>query len=86
MTQERRFSPVDLFSGAGGMRFCFHRHHGFRLIAAADGEEGEPGSGARRPPLRGHDAWSRDMADAGSRNNRSLRRTRTVRMRNGSRR
>jgi DNA (cytosine-5)-methyltransferase 1 len=38
-------SVVDLFSGAGGMSFGFHRHPGFRLVAAADAEMGKPSSG-----------------------------------------
>jgi DNA (cytosine-5)-methyltransferase 1 len=39
------FNVVDLFSGAGGMSFGFHRHPGFRIIAAADAEKGKPSSG-----------------------------------------
>lgn len=39
------FSVVDLFSGAGGMSFGFHRHPAFSLIAAADVEQGKPSSG-----------------------------------------
>jgi DNA (cytosine-5)-methyltransferase 1 len=39
------FTLVDLFSGAGGMSFGFHRHPSFRVIAAADAELGKPSSG-----------------------------------------
>lgn len=39
------FSVVDLFSGAGGMSYGFHRHPDFRLIAAADAEIGKPSMG-----------------------------------------
>jgi DNA (cytosine-5)-methyltransferase 1 len=41
----KKFTVVDLFSGAGGMSFGFHRHPSFRLIAAADAEMGKPSSG-----------------------------------------
>ncbi len=40
------FTVVDLFSGAGGMSLGFHRHPGFRLVAAADAEIGKPSGGA----------------------------------------
>src|SRR5215472_3497215 len=33
---------VDLFSGAGGMSCGFQRHHGFRVVAAADAQIGKP--------------------------------------------
>lgn len=36
---------VDLFSGAGGMSFGFHRHPAFRIAAAADAEIGKPSAG-----------------------------------------
>ncbi|UHD17663.1 DNA cytosine methyltransferase [Thiocapsa bogorovii] len=39
------FTLVDLFSGAGGMSFGFHRHPVFQVIAAADAEVGKPSSG-----------------------------------------
>lgn len=41
----RRFSVIDLFSGAGGMSYGFHKHPAFRLIAAVDAELGKPSSG-----------------------------------------
>ncbi len=42
------FGVVDLFSGAGGMSYGFHKHELFRVLAAADLEIGKPsvGSGA----------------------------------------
>jgi len=42
----RLFRVVDLFSGAGGMSFGFHRHPAFRVVGAADAEMGKPSSGA----------------------------------------
>ncbi|MBI3944958.1 MAG: DNA cytosine methyltransferase [Armatimonadetes bacterium] len=42
---DSRFTVADLFSGAGGMSCGFHRHPGFRIIAAADAELGKPSSG-----------------------------------------
>lgn len=43
---EAPFGVVDLFSGAGGMSYGFHRHPAFSLIAAADAEVGKPSMGA----------------------------------------
>ncbi len=43
----RRFTVVDLFSGAGGMSLGFHRHPAFAVVAAADAEKGKPSSGER---------------------------------------
>jgi DNA (cytosine-5)-methyltransferase 1 len=40
-----KYSVVDLFSGAGGMSFGFHKHPAFKVIAAADAEYGKPSSG-----------------------------------------
>ncbi|MCF7983132.1 MAG: DNA cytosine methyltransferase [Thiohalocapsa sp.] len=40
-----RANVVDLFSGAGGMSFGFHRHGSFRVIAAADAQIGKPSTG-----------------------------------------
>jgi len=39
------FAVIDLFSGAGGMSFGFHKHEAFKVIAAADAELGKPSSG-----------------------------------------
>ncbi len=39
------FTVVDLFSGAGGMSFGFHKHPAFRIVAAADAELGKPSTG-----------------------------------------
>lgn len=44
-SSDRRFSVVDLFSGAGGMSYGFHKHLEFRLMAAVDAELGKPSSG-----------------------------------------
>jgi DNA (cytosine-5)-methyltransferase 1 len=40
-----RFAVVDLFSGAGGMSYGFHKHPAFEIIAAADAELGKPSTG-----------------------------------------
>jgi DNA (cytosine-5)-methyltransferase 1 len=42
---KKRFAVVDLFSGAGGMSYGFHRHPGFEIAAAADAELGKPSTG-----------------------------------------
>jgi DNA (cytosine-5)-methyltransferase 1 len=42
MSKKPAFSVVDLFSGAGGMSYGFHRHPGFEILAAADAEIGKP--------------------------------------------
>lgn len=41
----QRFTVVDLFSGAGGMSYGFHKHTAFEVIAAADAEIGKPSIG-----------------------------------------
>ncbi len=43
--QTAHFSLVDLFSGAGGMSYGFHKHPAFRIVAAADAEMGKPSTG-----------------------------------------
>ena len=43
--QTDQFDVVDLFSGAGGMSYGFHRHPAFRIVAAADAELGKPSTG-----------------------------------------
>lgn len=40
-----RFAVVDLFSGAGGMSYGFHKHPAFKVVAAADAELGKPSAG-----------------------------------------
>jgi len=40
-----RFAVVDLFSGAGGISYGFHKHGAFEVIAAADAELGKPSTG-----------------------------------------
>lgn len=43
--QHNKFTTVDLFSGAGGMSYGFHKHPAFTIVAAADAEIGKPSSG-----------------------------------------
>lgn len=43
--ETERFAVIDLFSGAGGMSYGFHKHTSFEVIAAADAELGKPSSG-----------------------------------------
>jgi DNA (cytosine-5)-methyltransferase 1 len=43
--QTAQFAIIDLFSGAGGMSYGFHKHPAFRIIAAADAELGKPSTG-----------------------------------------
>jgi DNA (cytosine-5)-methyltransferase 1 len=40
-----RYTVVDLFSGAGGMSYGFHKHPAFKIVAAADAELGKPSTG-----------------------------------------
>ncbi len=42
----KRFTVVDLFSGAGGMSYGFHAHPDFQHLAAADAEIAKPSMGA----------------------------------------
>ncbi len=44
----KKFAAVDLFSGAGGMSYGFHMHPAFRIVAAADAEQGKPSTGRGR--------------------------------------
>jgi DNA (cytosine-5)-methyltransferase 1 len=44
--QATEFGVVDLFSGAGGMSYGFHKHPAFRIVAAADAELGKPSAGS----------------------------------------
>jgi DNA (cytosine-5)-methyltransferase 1 len=46
--EPKRFAVVDLFSGAGGMSYGFHKHTSFEVIAAADAELGKPSTGKGR--------------------------------------
>lgn len=41
----KKFTVVDLFSGAGGMSYGFFKHEAFKIIAAADAELGKPSAG-----------------------------------------
>jgi len=43
--ETQRFTVVDLFSGAGGMSYGFHKHPAFEVLAAADAELGKPSTG-----------------------------------------
>lgn len=42
--ESKKFTVVDLFSGAGGMSFGFHAHSQFQLVGAADAQVGKPSS------------------------------------------
>ncbi len=48
-----KFEVVDLFSGAGGMSFGFHKHPAFTVVAAADAELGKPSAGRGRLQCNG---------------------------------
>lgn len=41
----KRWTVVDLFSGAGGMSYGFHAHPRFRVVGAVDAQVGKPSSG-----------------------------------------
>jgi DNA (cytosine-5)-methyltransferase 1 len=56
------FSVVDLFSGAGGMSYGFHRHPSFRLVAAADAEIAKPSMG--RGSLRCNSTYEKNIGIA----------------------
>lgn len=55
----RQFAIVDLFSGAGGMSFGFHKHRAFKVVAAADAEIGKPSTGNGK--LQCNDTYSRNI-------------------------
>jgi len=57
-----KYTVVDLFSGAGGMSYGFHRHPSFRLIAAADAEIAKPSMG--RGSLRCNSTYERNIGIA----------------------
>ncbi|WP_265736704.1 DNA cytosine methyltransferase [Peterkaempfera griseoplana] len=40
--RDRRWTVVDLFSGAGGMSWGFHAHSSFRVAAAVDAQRSKP--------------------------------------------
>lgn len=42
---KKRWTFVDLFSGAGGMSYGFHAHPDFEVIGAVDAQVGKPSSG-----------------------------------------
>lgn len=41
----KKYTFIDLFSGAGGMSYGFHVHPAFQIVGAFDGEFGKPSSG-----------------------------------------
>ncbi len=45
---KEQFTVLDLFSGAGGMSYGFHASPKFRVIGAADAQNGKPSSGKGR--------------------------------------
>ena len=45
MTEKKKWTVVDLFSGAGGMSYGFHLHPSFRIVGAVDAQKGKPSSG-----------------------------------------
>lgn len=57
--ERSRFAVVDLFSGAGGMSFGFHKHPAFRVVAAADAELGKPSAG--RGKLQCNNTYSKNI-------------------------
>jgi len=42
----KKWTVIDLFSGAGGMSCGFHHHRRFKLVGAVDAQIGKPSSGA----------------------------------------
>lgn len=50
---------VDLFSGAGGMSYGFHRHPDFQIVAAADAEIGKPSMA--KGSLRCNSTYAKNM-------------------------
>lgn len=65
MTQAAQYVVVDLFSGAGGMSYGFHRHPAFRIAAAADAEFGKPSAGPGR--LQCNSTYARNIGITPSR-------------------
>jgi DNA (cytosine-5)-methyltransferase 1 len=57
--RDATFAVVDLFSGAGGMSYGFHKHPAFRVVAAADAELGKPSTGQGR--LQCNSAYVRNI-------------------------
>jgi DNA (cytosine-5)-methyltransferase 1 len=53
------YAVVDLFSGAGGMSYGFHKHPAFRVVAAADAELGKPSTG--RGKLQCNSTYARNI-------------------------
>ena len=54
-----QFTVVDLFSGAGGMSYGFHKHPAFKIVAAADAELGKPSTG--RGKLQCNSTYARNI-------------------------
>ncbi|MEU5382719.1 DNA cytosine methyltransferase [Kitasatospora cineracea] len=55
--RDRRWTVVDLFSGAGGMSWGFHAHPSFRLAAAVDAQKSKPS----RSTLACNDTYQRNI-------------------------
>ncbi|MFJ4629128.1 DNA cytosine methyltransferase [Streptomyces sp. NPDC088847] len=55
--RDRRWTVVDLFSGAGGMSFGFHAHQSFRVASAVDAQKSKPS----RKTLACNETYSRNI-------------------------
>lgn len=55
--RDRRWTVVDLFSGAGGMSCGFHAHPAFRIAAAVDAQKSKPS----RSTLDCNDTYERNI-------------------------
>ncbi|MEU2244033.1 DNA cytosine methyltransferase [Streptomyces sp. NPDC018338] len=55
--RDRRWTVVDLFSGAGGMSWGFHAHPAFRVAAAVDAQRSKPS----RSTLDCNDTYQRNI-------------------------
>ncbi|WLQ49924.1 DNA cytosine methyltransferase [Streptomyces poriferorum] len=55
--RDRRWTVVDLFSGAGGMSFGFHAHKNFRVASAVDAQKSKPS----RKTLACNETYARNL-------------------------
>lgn len=55
--RDRRWTVVDLFSGAGGMSWGFHTHPAFRIAASVDAQKSKPS----RSSLDCNDTYERNI-------------------------
>ncbi|MEV1045981.1 DNA cytosine methyltransferase [Streptomyces sp. NPDC049916] len=55
--RDRRWTVVDLFSGAGGMSFGFHAHRNFRVASAVDAQKSKPS----RKTLACNETYARNL-------------------------